>query len=145
MEGTAVLAVLSTLIIVAVPAVDDREDRMHMVEVRKDFGIMEARIQRYFAENGEYPGSLEEIGLDGDDPWGNPYRYVRSADEMGNGQVRTTHLDAPVNRDFDLYSTGPDGSSLSHLVSLASRDDILRAERGSFVDWSTVYCTEHGC
>ena len=145
LEGSIVLAVLSTIVVVTLPAVNDREDRMRMVQVQKDFGIIELRIQRYYAANGEYPPSLEAIGLARNDPWGNPYEYARNSDQQGNGNVRKKHGDVPVNLDFDLYSNGPDGDTRSPLNSTLGLDDIVRAEGGDFVGWSTEYCVKYGC
>ena len=145
LESVVVLAVLSTIVAVTIPAVDSREDRMRMVEVQKDFGVIELRIQRYFAANGEYPPSLEAVGLASDDPWGNPYQYLNSASEQGNGEKRKKHGNVPINDDFDLYSMGPDGGSVSSLTGTSSRDDIVRGEQGDFVGWATDYCAKNGC
>jgi general secretion pathway protein G len=145
LESVAVLAALSTLLAVVIPAVDGREDNMRMVQVQKDFGVMELRIQRYFASNGEYPPSLDAVGLTANDPWGNPYQYLNSASEQGNGQKRKKHGNVPVNNDFDLYSMGPDGGSVSSMTATSSRDDIVRADKGDFVGWAAEYCVKSGC
>ena len=144
-EMMGVVAILGAIITVAVPAMNGHEDRMRLVEVQKDFGVMELRIQRYLVEHGEYPESLEMIGLVKKDPWGNPYEYLRKSDNQGNGDARKKQGNVPINTDFDLYSTGPDGSSRSLLTSVDSRDDIVRAEDGSFTGWATDYCAKTAC
>ncbi len=45
----------------------------------------------------------------------------------------------PINSDFDLYSMGPDGRSVSPLTSSLSRDDIVRANNGRFVGTAASY------
>ena len=145
LETMGAFAVLATLVAVAVPSYDGHKDKMRMVEVQKDFGVFELRLQRYFAANGEYPPDLATVGLAKDDPWGNPYRYMRMSDKQGNGQVRKKHGDVPINLDFDLYSHGPDGDSVSPLTGNASRDDIVRGDDGGFVGWATDYCAKSDC
>jgi len=144
LELLAGIAMVGTLITVALPAYDGYEERMQLVEVQKDFGIIEMRIQRYFVSYGEYPPSLEVVGMDKDDPWGNPYRYMNMSSKTGNGKVRKKHGNVPVNNDFDLYSAGPDGDSRSPMNSVHSRDDIVRADGGDFVGWATEYCAKDG-
>ncbi|MEE8148540.1 MAG: hypothetical protein V3T24_13110, partial [Longimicrobiales bacterium] len=39
----------------------------------------------------------------------------------------------PINSDFDLYSLGSDGKSTPPLGAKASKDDIIRANDGSYM------------
>jgi hypothetical protein len=40
--------------------------------------MIEKGVLNCLAENGEYPDSLSDIGMDQiTDPWGNPYQYLR--------------------------------------------------------------------
>jgi general secretion pathway protein G len=79
-------------------------------EALSDLGAIVIEIQKFrMRENGRLPMSLEQIGVDMDDPWGNPYRYVefRALDRMlytESDDIRIEHFE-----DFDLFSTGPDG------------------------------------
>ena len=144
-ETMGAFAVLATLVAVGLPAYDGHQEKMRMVEVQKDFGIVELKMQRYFAANGEYPPSLASVGAPLEDPWGNPYGYVRMSDLNGHGHVRKKTGDVPVNGDFDLYSTGPDGDSVSPLTGTGSHDDIVRAGDGDFVGWASDYCAKESC
>ena len=45
----------------------------------------------------------------------------------------------PLNSDYDLYSMGPDGRSVSPLTAKASRDDIIRANNGGFIGVAEDY------
>jgi len=45
----------------------------------------------------------------------------------------------PINSDFDLWSMGPDGKSVPPLTAKASRDDIVRANDGTFYGWASDY------
>jgi general secretion pathway protein G len=49
------------------------------------------------------------------------------------GQVRRDRNLNPLNRDFDLYSVGPDGVTQTQLTARFARDDIVRAGNGSFI------------
>lgn len=52
---------------------------------------------------------------------------------------RKDHNLVPLNTDYDLYSSGPDGASVGPLTAKASRDDILRANNGRFVGPASAY------
>ncbi len=97
-------------------------------------------ISDYGLEHAAFPASLVELGLDNmQDPWGNPYQYLNITSETSNGEVRKDHNLVPLNTDFDLYSMGPDGSSASPLTAKESRDDIIRANNGSYIGSATGY------
>jgi general secretion pathway protein G len=67
------------------------------------------------------------------DPWGNPYQYVDLGDVNGKAKARKDHSLVPINSDYDLYSKGKDGRSVSPLTAQHSRDDIVRGRNGGFV------------
>jgi general secretion pathway protein G len=94
--------------------------------------MIELELERYVSVNGNLPATLAEAGLARDDPWGNPYRYLRMAGAH-TGQVRKDRSLHPLNTDYDLYSMGPDGRSVSPLTAAHSRDDIVRASNGGFI------------
>jgi general secretion pathway protein G len=101
---------------------------------------MSIALSDYGSDNASFPDSLAEIGLDALlDPWGNPYQYLNIAAAPGNGKVRKDHNLVPLNTDFDLYSMGPDGKSVSPLTAKASRDDIIRANNGSYIGPAADY------
>ena len=45
----------------------------------------------------------------------------------------------PVNRDFDIFSRGPDGETSDNLTDPYSLDDIIRANDGGFVGIAADY------
>ena len=101
---------------------------------------MSIALTDYGQDNGKFPDSLAVIGLDAMlDPWGNPYQYLNIAADPGNGKVRKDHNLVPLNTDYDLYSMGPDGKSVSPLTAKASHDDIIRANNGSFIGPAADY------
>ena len=74
-------------------------------------------------------------GIPRTDPWDGNYEYLNfSANIPGiKGKIRKDHNLHPLNTEFDLYSKGPDGESVSPLTAAKSRDDILWARDGSFI------------
>ena len=105
-----------------------------------DLTEMSIVISDYGLDNGKFPASLAELGLGAKrDPWGNPYQYLNIETASGKGIVRKDHNLVPLNTDFDLYSMGPDGKSVSPLTAKASRDDIIRANNGSYVGTAANY------
>jgi general secretion pathway protein G len=99
-----------------------------------DIHAMETEIVEYEVVNGQLPNDLTAIGRPNFlDPWGNPYEYLNHATMKGNGQARKDRFLVPLNSDYDLYSDGPDGQSVSPLTAKASQDDIIRAADGSYL------------
>lgn len=98
--------------------------------------LMERALTDCAATRGHLPDSLAEVGFgNAIDPWGNHYRYLRldGANKDGKDKARKDRFLVPLNSDYDLYSTGPDGDSEAPLTATASRDDIVRAGNGAFV------------
>jgi general secretion pathway protein G len=103
------------------------------------------------------PEDLGEIDIQNiTDPWGNPYRYLKIAedddDETNNwkgkgnnsekgkkGKVRKTSSQDAINTDYDLYSVGRDGKSESSLDAETSRDDVVRANDGKHIGLASDY------
>lgn len=102
-----------------------------------DMARVQLAVETFMGQNNmRLPASLEDCGM-GDlrDPWGNPYQYLNIADGGPGirGQVRKDRNLVPINTDFDLYSSGPDGESRPPLTAKHSRDDIVRAANGAFI------------
>ncbi|TDJ30547.1 MAG: prepilin-type N-terminal cleavage/methylation domain-containing protein, partial [Gammaproteobacteria bacterium] len=117
MKGFTLLEVLIALAIMAVssaialPLYSDFVERSRQTDAGSDLMLIDMAIERFVSENFNLPDDLTDVGLDGmTDPWGRPYVYLR-IDGGGNvqGQVRKDQNLNPINSDFDLYSTGPDG------------------------------------
>lgn len=96
-------------------------------------------INEYFSENGSYPASLNDIDNGGLlDPWGNPYQYLKFADN-NLGSVRKDRNLVPLNSKFDLYSKGKDNDSRPPLAVPVSQDDIIVANDGGFIGIARNY------
>lgn len=101
--------------------------------------MIDLMIKDYRLTVRKYPPDLEAVGVDYQDPWGNDYQYLDITSETGNGNKRKDHNLVPINTDFDLYSMGPDGASVSPLTAQQSHDDIIRANNGKYVGVAEGY------
>lgn len=108
-----------------------------------DIKNIEMAIENYYIENGNtYPPTLGDAGIDKLDPWGKPYQYLNIKDGKTpglKGKMRKDKNLVPINSDYDLYSSGKDGNSVSPLTAKASRDDIVRANNGAFIGIAVDY------
>jgi len=140
---TLIELVLVTLIIGILSAIAYPSYKGYVLETEiaiatLDIREIEGLIDRYFVESGSLPDDLAGLGPTAD-PWGNPYQFLNFSNVNGNGQKRKDHNLVPLNTDYDLYSSGPDGQSVSPLTSAKSRDDIIRANNGEFVGTAEDY------
>jgi general secretion pathway protein G len=139
-ELAVALGVVGVLIAIALPMFKGWQEKVRTKKAVDDVQAISAVIDGFHADTGRFPASLAEIKRDTlRDPWGNPYVYLDLTTTNGNGHARKDHSLVPLNTDFDLYSSGPDGSSSPPLTAQASRDDILRANNGRFVGPASQY------
>jgi general secretion pathway protein G len=101
--------------------------------------MIDLLIKDYRLTTRQYPPNLPAIGVDYQDPWGNDYQYLDITAESGVGNLRKDHNLVPINTDFDLYSMGPDGSTVPPLTAVSSHDDIIRANNGRYVGVAEGY------
>ncbi len=142
-ELMVTVAIIGVLASIAIPAYQDYLDKAKTIRAISDIENIGQHLHDYHIDNNNYPASLTEIGADNIlDPWGNPYQYLNLSDPNirgARGRARKDHNLVPINSDFDLYSMGKDGASVSPLTARASRDDIVRANNGRFIDSASKY------
>ena len=117
-------------------------DKAKSEDVMDELVEIEVGIDEFFDNNGYYPDSLDEVFSPVPvDPWGNPYQYLKidGGDINGQGQKRKDKNLVPINSDYDLYSSGPDGQSVPPLTANASQDDIVRGRNGDFIGYASDY------
>jgi general secretion pathway protein G len=139
-ELLIIIAILMTIAAIAVPNLFAAVDQARIARAVSEIHTLEDAITLYFAINGKYPDSLDQVGY-GDllDPWGNPYQYLNHSGMRGNGQARKDRFLVPLNSDYDLYSMGKDGTSLPPITAKPSLDDIIRAGNGSYVGLASEF------
>jgi len=137
-ELLIVIAVIATLSTIALLLYADFSHKAQVARAMGDIANLSSEISTFQMMNERLPTSLAEINrATFKDPWGNPYEYFDI--EFGSGQPRKDHSLHPINSDFDLYSKGRDGDSVSPLTAAKSRDDIIRANDGQFIGLAANY------
>lgn len=138
LELMLALVVVGLLGAIALPSYRAHLDRSRVAQTIGEMKRLEMSIERYVTERGRLPASLAALGAVPVDPWGRPYQYL-PMEGANVGQVRKDHAQHPLNTDYDLYSMGADGESVGPLTARKSRDDIVRARNGAFVDLASKY------
>lgn len=135
------LAAVALLVAIGYPSYLQYIERSRNAQAMTDIATIEQAIARYrIQSNGNLPDNLSQVGMASlRDPWGNSYRYTNIANTKGKGKLRKDKNLVPINTDYDLYSMGADGRSVSPLVAKHSRDDIVRANNGDFVGLAADY------
>ena len=137
-ELTLVILIATLIIGIVTPAylriIDKKRTDLAMTEITS----LQKDIDRFGRRNARFPSSLTEIyPAIPVDPWGNPYKYTNVKND--GGSLRTDMNLKSLNADYDLYSDGPDKTSLSPVSASESRDDIIRAKNGGFIGVASGY------
>ena len=133
MIGVAIVGLLAAA---AIPSYSEMLERQKVGQSVRDLVQIAGRLQKYYTIHFALPESLSDIGMqDMKDPWGANYEYLNFASKSPGvkGRIRKDHNLHPLNTDFDLYSKGADGKSVSPLTARASQDDIIWGRDGGFV------------
>ena len=136
LELLIVLAIIGVVAFIAVPIYTSYRDKVNIATAVADITTIEHSIEQYYQENNSYPDFLVDVKKASLlDPWKHPYQYLRiaGANLKGLGALRKDKNRVPINTDYDLYSMGKDGKSVSPLTAKMSRDDIVRAYNGKFI------------
>ncbi|HET9576600.1 MAG TPA: prepilin-type N-terminal cleavage/methylation domain-containing protein [Usitatibacter sp.] len=102
-ELLVVMAIISTLLALAIPRYFHSEDRARETALRHDLTVMREAIDRHYGDTGKYPASLQELVAK---------KYLRRvpADPI-TGSVETWVVVPPADRDrggvFDIASGAP--------------------------------------
>jgi len=134
------VAIILTISAIAVPnfilAITDARNAKAVGDIR----TIEDGVELYLVVNNVLPDDLSQVGYGGFlDPWGNPYQYLNHSTMHGNGQARKDRFLVPLNSDYDLYSMGADGRSVSPITAQPSQDDIIRAADGSYIGLASQF------
>jgi general secretion pathway protein G len=143
LEFMCAAAVAALLLTIAVPTYRASIQRAHVRACVDDLLQLSMAIESYRTMHGMHPPlSLDDLPPGPrTDPWGNPYKFLNfdSGVPGVKGMIRKDHNLHPLNSEFDLYSTGPDGKSAAALTAKPSRDDIIWARDGSYVGVASEY------
>lgn len=140
-ELVIAVAIVAILAMIAYPAYHDYVDKANIAQAKVDIDSIQQAIERFYTVEQHYPATLNDIGMASfKDPWGNTYKYTNIASGANNvGTYRKDKFLHPLNTDYDLYSMGKDGASQKPLTAPTSKDDIIRANNGAFIDLASKY------
>jgi general secretion pathway protein G len=139
-ELMLVLALVGILFAFAIPAYKNYRKEARIKTAIADLISIEVVIKDYRLDSGSYPATLDSIGISGKlDPWKKLYQYANHGTVKGKGKMRKDKNLVPINSDFDLYSMGEDGKSVSPLTAPQSHDDIIRANNGAYFGLAKDY------
>ena len=145
------LAILSVILGIALPTYSEHQQRVNISLAQKDLVKIAMRLETHMSLHYQYPEYLSDIGMDIEDPWGNPYQYLNLDDvDPSSGEVTTGAKGPkpkarkkrnlkPLNTDFDLFSMGQDGTYRPNVSAKESVDDIIRADDGDYLDYAGDY------
>jgi general secretion pathway protein G len=136
MIAVTVVALLGSF---AIPAYTAYVERARVGRAVGDIGTLSLQLYRWQSATLRFPDTLAEANLDGRvDPWGRGYQYLNIATSNPGQRRRDKNL-VPINTDFDLYSIGKDGDTVTPLTAKASLDDVVRANNGGFIGLGKDY------
>lgn len=139
-EVIIAVLILGILVAIALPSYTKMSDESDKTDAILDIQQIEVAIKQYqLLNNGKLPDTLADVGWTANDPWGNPYEYTNFDNVKGNGKKRKDKNLVPINSDYDLFSKGEDGQSVGPLTAKPSRDDIVRANNGSYIGLAEDY------
>ncbi len=150
------LAILSIVMMVALPSYTSYQQKTLIAQCMADLNDIAMRLEKFKAFNYSYPWDLSELGSIPKDPWGNDYLYLELSNvndkngkvkvDLGGNKIKGKKPKArkkknlkPLNSDFDLFSTGEDGSYKANLSAAVSLDDCVRADDGAFIGLAADY------
>ena len=137
------IAIVGTLSAIAVPTYTNYIQKNNNNTAIVDINNIASQIEGFRALSGRPPNNFAEANIPAqNDPWGNSYQYLRIAGlppGAWQGQCRRDRSLVPLNSDYDLYSSGPDGMSVAALTAARSWDDIIRANNGAYVGQASKY------
>ena len=132
-------AAIGLLIVLAVPMYHNYQNHDDIEQAAKDISTINVAVTEYLLANNKLPADLSALGMgDLQDPWGNPYQYIRHKTALPKQHRKDKNL-IPINNDYDLYSVGKDGNSAPALSAKFARDDIVRANNGKWIGKGEKY------
>ena len=139
-----VATITASLAALAIPNFARVMEESKVLEAISDIRVLAATARDYKLVNGKLPDDFDKLGLkDPLDPWGNKYEYLLIEGQFGlyppGQKPKEDRFLRPINRDFDVYSRGPDEETSDNLTDPFSLDDIIRANDGGFVGIAEDY------
>lgn len=134
LELLTTVAIVGALSAIALPLYSNYIEKAKIIRAVSEITTISKSITAYNLDNNMYPQSLTEVGYGSHrDPWGTLYQYLNIQTMGKKGKPRKDRFGIPINTDYDLYSMGKDGKSKTRINNKASKDDVIRANDGSYI------------
>jgi general secretion pathway protein G len=142
-ELMAVVAILGILTVVAMPRLFAATEKARYARGIREIKNIHMAIEQYRLAKGTIPLTMTDLiplhfSAPPVDPWGNPYVYGNFA-VITPGARRKDGPLVPINKEYDIYSAGPNGISTPNIRSNSAQDDIIFAQDGGFINVATEY------
>ena len=141
-ELLVTITVLAALFAIAIPQFQSYRKQAQNAQAIADIRNIDLSIQIYKRQNNTLPNALTDLPNTAIplDSWGNAYVFLKiEGDPLALLNARKDLFNVPLNADYDLYSKGADGATLSILTAPVSQDDIIRANDGRYVGLGSDY------
>ena len=131
-ELLVVTVIIGILALTAMSTFTFVMDSVRTSRTMADIRSIDKAVTAYAIDKGGFPAALTEVevgGLAFLDPWNRSYVYMPIT-TLTIGTERENSVGTPLNTDYDLYSSGPDGLSPQKVSQPGGADDILRTGNG---------------
>ena len=131
-ELIVVVAIIAVMATIAFPAYTTYINKTRNARAKSEIRTLSTEISAYALDHGgTNPPDLIAIGRNNYlDPWHHPYVYTNIA--VG-GTALADAFSQTLNKDFDVYSKGPDNASAIAFGDPTNNDDIVRFNDGAFI------------
>jgi general secretion pathway protein G len=132
-ELVTVMGVVAALATMALPAYTGYLKIVRNGRCVADLRTLDKAVTAYILDKNSLPVQLTDIGTAANqlDPWGRAYIYQNLA--SAGDAPREDYLGNPLNTDYDLYSTGWDGTTDAQYDVNGSGNDIARHNNGAYI------------
>jgi general secretion pathway protein G len=142
-ELLAVVVIIGIVSALVYPKLVEAVNKARYARAIADIGTIHKAIETYRITRGSIPLTMNDMVPQlytepPIDPWGQPYNY-NNFTQIPPGERRKDGPLVPINKEFDIFSSGPDGQSVPNIHAVPSRDDVLFANDGGFIDVASEY------
>jgi general secretion pathway protein G len=147
-ELIVVIGVLAVLTLIGMRVYSHFIDKAKNTRAIAELRVLEKEILEFWHTNDRLPDNLGELDRAAMlDPWKTPYQYINFDTAPDSEEKRRTKGNKgkgkgkgdPLNVDYDLFSKGKDRTCASVLTDDTSKDDIIRADDGSYTGLASGY------
>jgi general secretion pathway protein G len=133
-ELVTVLSIIVILATMAIPTINRYIYTTKIAACATDIRTIDKAITAYSIDKNalppDGPAGLGALGMsDMVDPWRRPFEFKLNTPATELKDIANN----PLNTDYDLYSLGQDGISVSAAGGDGNEDDIARTNNGTFV------------